>query len=269
MRVSRLLFAALLAVAVLSLAVACQKRGEAPPPASSAARESLDAAAASSTLAVAARRGQQEFLAYCAMCHGNDGNADGEAAQRVSKAGYRVAKLTDAARLQALGRNGVREVIVRGGAHTGRSNMMPSWGDRLSSGTVDAITDYVMTLPARNPGLPDEDLKRYLAAPPGVAADGRELFVHNCTVCHGPFGKGDGPLGLTLAKERNIRPRDLTDSTYMATLDDQRIYTVIMLGGGHVHRSAYMPVWAVTLEPAQVKSLVSYIRAISHTAAKP
>jgi mono/diheme cytochrome c family protein len=267
MKASRLPVAALVAIALLSVVTSCQKKTAAP--AAGAASESLKTAAAPGAQAAAPVRGQREFLAYCAMCHGNDGNGDGEAAARVHESGVMVAKLTDAARLQALGRSGVREVIVKGGAHTGRSKLMPSWGDRLDAGTVDAITDYVLTLPDRNPGLRAEELAAYLAAPPGVAAEGRELFVHNCSACHGPFGKGDGPFGLTLEKERNIRPRNLTDSTYMATLDDQRIYTAIMLGGGHVHRSTYMPVWALKLQPAQVKSLVSYIRAISHTAPNP
>ena len=43
-------------------------------------------------------------------------------------------------------------------------------------------------------------------------AQGKELFVMGCTPCHGPAGKGDGPVAATL--ERNgtqIRPGNLSD----------------------------------------------------------
>jgi mono/diheme cytochrome c family protein len=44
------------------------------------------------------------------------------------------------------------------------------------------------------------------ADPPPDVAEGRELYQRHCMVCHGPEGKGDGPL----ADELKTRPADLT-----------------------------------------------------------
>ena len=40
---------------------------------------------------------------------------------------------------------------------------------------------------------------------------------------------------------------------------------MIALGGGHFRKAVFMPSWTVTLTPAQIKSVVAYIRSISHT----
>jgi hypothetical protein len=66
-----------------------------------------------------------------------------------------------------------------------------------------------------------------------------------------------------------VRPRDLTDSTYIATRSDRELFAVVSRGGGHFKKSTFMPSWTVTLSPAQIRSLVAYIRYVSHTTAKP
>ena len=38
------------------------------------------------------------------------------------------------------------------------------------------------------------------------AADGRALYQGNCAICHGPAGRGDGPMARDLEKA----PKDLT-----------------------------------------------------------
>ncbi len=212
------------------------------------------------------QRGQRGFLAYCAMCHGDGGAGDGELASGLARRGVVVAHLDDDARMKKLGWAGVRRVIVTGGAHTGRSNLMPAWGEKLAPDLVNDITEYVMALPSRNPPIPEATIRKYLEAPPGAPEQGRRLFVHTCSACHGPFGKGDGTLAETLRKRHNIRPRNLTDSTYIAKKTDQQLFATISLGGGHMKKSPYMPAWTVTLSPEQIKDVVSYIRVISRTA---
>jgi mono/diheme cytochrome c family protein len=146
---------------------------------------------------------------------------------------------------------------------------MPAWGDKLSSTQIDDITDYVMSLPSQKPGVPNATLQKYLEAPPGTPAQGRTLYVHNCSACHGPYGKGDGSFAEVLRQKHKVRPRNLTDSTYIASRTDKDLFVTISLGGGHVGKSPYMPAWAVYLAPEQIKDIISYIRAISHTAARP
>ena len=94
---------------------------------------------------------------------------------------------------------------------------------------------------------------------------GRELFVFFCTACHGDYGKGDGRYADTLWARDHVRPRDLTDSSYFANVSDQRIYATLSLGGAHMGKSAFMPTWSHTIPPTEIRDLVSYVRALSHT----
>ena len=214
--------------------------------------------------------GQRVFLASCAMCHGERGAGDGPLSGELMKeAGAKPARLNDAARLTQLGREGVRRVIVAGGGHTARSNLMPAWGEKLGPKLADDVTDFVMSLPGLTPGAPTATIEKYLQAPPGTPAEGRRLFVYYCSGCHGLSGQGDGVYAKTLRVRNKVWPRNLTQTPYFAKKTDQDIYVVVALGGGHAGKSPMMPAWTVTLTPAQIKDLVSYIRVISKTQPRP
>jgi cbb3-type cytochrome c oxidase subunit III len=269
MRSLRIAVVVLLAAVSLALLASCQPKPDAgsTPPLSHA--DSLKLQQDSLSTAEAALRGGRAFLSHCAMCHGNGGNGDGDASQAIKKEGVSVARLNDAELMDRLTRQQIVEVITKGGSHTGRSKIMPAWGEKLDPQMISDIADYVVTLRVENPAVPRATLEAYLQSPPGVPADGRTLFVHHCVACHGDAGKGDGPYGLRLIKEHNVHPRDLTDSTYIGTRSDKDLFAVINLGGGHFRKAVFMPAWTVTLSPAQVKSVVAYIRSISHTASQP
>jgi mono/diheme cytochrome c family protein len=251
MNIRRMLAAMLALLALLAPLASCGKKAE-----TEASAEQL-------------QRGQEAFLAYCAVCHGDRGAADGEMAAALRESGVQVARLDDEARWRQLGRDGVRKVIAAGGAHTGRSNLMPAWGERLESPMIDDIAAYVFTLPARKPGVTEATLQRYLEAPAGVPAEGRRIYVHYCSACHGPYGKGDGPYAEALRQQHNVRPRDLTDSAYIGAKSDADLFAIVSLGGGHMGKSNFMPAWTVSLPPEQIKNVVSYVREISKTAPKP
>ena len=211
--------------------------------------------------------GQTVYLANCAMCHGTWGLGDGPLAPQLAKeSGAMAAHLNDRARLDSLGRDQLIAVIERGGAHTGRSNLMPAWSERLSPEEIATIADFVMALPDLHREIPPPTMARYLEAPPGASVEGRKLFVTMCTGCHGSSGKGDGRYADSMFVRNKIRPRDLTDSLYFSRMKDSDLFATISLGGGFFHKSPYMPVWGVTLTAEQVKDLVSYIRALSRTA---
>ena len=201
------------------------------------------------------------------MCHGVWGEGDGPLApQLLSQNNVRPAALNDPILLARLGRDQIVEVITKGGARTHRSNLMPSWGEKLSPETIGHIADYVMALPDFKPGIPRSIIEDYLKAPPGSSDEGRKTFVFFCTLCHGPYGKGDGILADTLFARYKVRPRNLTDSLYFAPKTDREIFTTVTLGGEFTGHSRYMPGWGgVRLSPAEVKNLVSYIRTLSRT----
>ena len=215
-------------------------------------------------------RGREVFVENCAMCHGESGNGDGDFGQGIkAKAGVSPANLADRVNLDRLGAAGVRRVIEKGGAHTGKSNMMPAWAELLTKQQIDDVANYVLHLPDLAPGVSSTTARNYATTPSGEPAAGRQLFVHHCAACHGSEGRGDGALAAGLKKQHNVQPRNLTDSTYIASKTDRDLFMTITLGGGHMGKSPYMPVWAGYLTPDQVKDVVSYIRVISHTAPQP
>ncbi len=214
-------------------------------------------------------RAQQAYLAYCAMCHGPRGAGDGEVATALLRSNIRVPRLDGAERLSKVGRAGVLRIILEGGAHVGRSNVMPEWGGLVGQSLANDLADYVMSIPGQSPGVPGETVEKYLKSPPGVPGEGRKLYVYHCAACHGADGRGDGPSGDLLKRKRGIRPRDLTDHRFMTSKTDKDLYAVIALGGAHLGRSVYMPSWNNDLTPAQIKDLVAYLRNISKTPSKP
>lgn len=262
MRALRSTFVAVLLVT----AAGCQ-----PKTSGTAASNAADSAHVADSLATLAKLelGQRTYLAYCAMCHGNTGNGDGEVAAVMLQKGVTVARLNDGERMNTLTQAELAKVIAQGGAHTGRSNLMPAWGDLLGPDLVEALTLYVGSLSAAHPAIPNATLQEYLAAPAGAPGDGRTLYVHHCSACHGALAKGDGPIGERLFAEHKIRPRDLTDSSYIATRSDKELFAVISRGGGHFKKSTFMPAWTVTMSPEQIRDVVAYVRAISRTASQP
>jgi cytochrome c oxidase cbb3-type subunit 3 len=215
-------------------------------------------------------REQRVFLQYCAMCHGNGGEGDGEMASMIfARAGVRVANLTDRAKIERIGRSGVLRTVSLGGGHTGRSNLMPPWGDRLTARELNDVVDYVVQLPQLGGSISSWTLASYFEAPPGSPADGRAIFVHQCSACHGLTAHGDGPLAASLIANRNVHPRNLTDSSYVSTRTDRELFAVITEGGGAMGRSTFMPHWGGYLTSEQIKDLVSYVRTISHTRSQP
>ena len=257
-RAVRLGVVGMLLLSIPALAGSCQPKSAAPPAAGTAADSAQQARLADA---------QKVYLANCAMCHGEWGLGDGPLAVQLQKESAAApARLNDRARRDSLGRAAVVSVIERGGAHTGRSNLMPAWGERLPSEEIEKIADFVMALPELHREIPPSTMAKYLEAPPGATAEGRRLFVTMCTACHGPNGKGDGRFADSMFVRNKIRPRDLTDSLYFSKKTDTEIFATISLGGGFFHKSPFMPIWSVSLTPEQIKDLVSYIRAVSRTA---
>ena len=256
----RWLVAAILLSGAVACVESCQKKSAQSPPAPSVTM-TLD-----STTQAALDPGQETFITHCAACHGLWGGGDGPlAAQLAAETHAQPAVLNDRERMSKLSHEELVKIISEGGAHTRRSNLMPPWAGRLDQQTIEKVADFVKMLPDLSPGTPPATVQAFLSAPPGTPPEGRKLFVVYCAMCHGPDGRGDGALSDTLWARNRIRPRNLTDSTYIATKTDEQLFALVSHGGAHFHKSRFMPIWSVTLSPAQIKDLVSYIRSISHT----
>ncbi len=102
---------------------------------------------------------------------------------------------------------------------------------------------------------------------PPPAYEERRLYVSYCQLCHGPGGKGDGPL----ARKMQITPADLT-TTVRARSDT--ILKKIISGRGrqtitgrdrHNLLSDAMPEWNKVFNDTQIDGLIAYLRFLSRS----
>lgn len=91
-----------------------------------------------------------------------------------------------------------------------------------------------------------------------VVREGRTLFGHYCSTCHGADGHGDGFNAYNL----DPKPRDLGDPAWQSERTDAEIEAVIRMGGGASGLSTGMPPWGKTLSDRQITYLVAFVRAL-------
>lgn len=82
--------------------------------------------------------------------------------------------------------------------------------------------------------------------------NGKKLYEWNCAVCHGDFGKGDGPLRAALPTP----PADLTNRQMRSKPDSALLH---IIRDGH----ATMPAWKRQLTEEELRDLVAYLRSLS------
>jgi mono/diheme cytochrome c family protein len=90
-----------------------------------------------------------------------------------------------------------------------------------------------------------------------AADDPAVIFRNQCAMCHGNTGKGDGVSASALS----VKPRDYTDAKWQASITDDEIKKIILLGGKAIGKAEAMPP-NPTFEnkPVLVDGLVKIIR---------
>jgi mono/diheme cytochrome c family protein len=83
----------------------------------------------------------------------------------------------------------------------------------------------------------------------------KRLYGQYCSVCHGINGQGDGFNAYNLTP----RPRNFTDSTFIARMDTTLIREAIVGGGSAVGLTPLMPKWGRTLTERDIRELTRYI----------
>jgi mono/diheme cytochrome c family protein len=82
--------------------------------------------------------------------------------------------------------------------------------------------------------------KQPAATPPttgGTQDEAAAMFASVCATCHGADGTGNGPASASL----NPKPRNYTDAAWQASVTDDDLKKIILLGGQAVGKSAMMP----------------------------
>ncbi len=104
---------------------------------------------------------------------------------------------------------------------------------------------------------PETGPKKQRAGAPQIDERATARFESMCATCHGANGKGDGPAAPNLT----VKPRDYTDPTWQASITDDQIKQIILLGGQKVGKSPLMPGNAdLKDKPEVLDGLVQIIR---------
>ena len=93
--------------------------------------------------------------------------------------------------------------------------------------------------------------------PPEIASDtllveGRELYLARCVSCHGPSGKGDGPIAKGLS---GPPVGNFTDATWKHGDRPEQVLAIVSKG---VPNTA-MPGWTGTFGPRELRAVSAYV----------
>jgi len=210
-------------------------------------------------------RGMFIFSAYCATCHGEDGLGDGPMAPRLIR-DFGIGPTNLAARDFQRARTdaGLTKAIAEGSVAVHRSIYMPAWGLTLSEGQIADLVAFVRELgePVKSQEAPGSvvSIQTHLEL-------GRTLYTLYCSACHGPQGKGDGPL-LAGMRDRGekVKPLpDLSKRSFWWNLSDRQLAERIRTGFGH---SGFFAAgsrtrwWHRALDAGEYDALILYVRSL-------
>jgi len=175
----------------------------------------------------------QLFAVNCVACHGADG------------LGTAIAPALN----DPLVREKIADDITRVITYGNTGTLMAGWNNTLTTDEINALASLVGrwdevplgTIPA--PDVPIPTTEESIAL-------GGQLFVANCSRCHGPEGQG-----TPRAPSLNVKSF-LTDSS------DQAIQQIVTLG---VPGTA-MPSWGDRMTDAEIQAIVGFIRQWEPTA---
>jgi len=211
-----------------------------------------------------AKDGALNYRRYCAGCHGNLGDGEGENAMwldpkpRNFTLGQFKCRSTPSGSLPTDA--DLYETVGRGL----QSSNMPSWNPLSNQQRVDLVA-YVKHFSDRfkteKPGDPIP-----VPAEPEVTADrikaGQALFQKlECWKCHGVEGRANGPSADTLTDDQNrpIKPFNFHDQTkFKCGAADGDLYRIFMTGLD----GTPMPSFADNVKPDEAWDLVFYLRTL-------
>jgi mono/diheme cytochrome c family protein len=136
------------------------------------------------------------------------------------------------------------------------NKMKASFGCPISNEDMAPLVDYLMTQnslqpsPSAPPAQRDDQKKT--SGQSGDPQKGKSLYDRHCVTCHGPGGKGDGPIGQVLippAANLTLLGKQ-SDTTILDTLRNGRPGTA-------------MPSWKNDLHALELNHLLSFLRTLT------
>jgi mono/diheme cytochrome c family protein len=90
------------------------------------------------------------------------------------------------------------------------------------------------------------------------AAKGKVAFAARCASCHGPEGKGDGPVGQALPPGT---VRDLKTGPFKFATDAAKVKELLVKGGAAVGLNPLMPAQA-GVPDAELDDIVAFVMSL-------
>jgi len=212
------------------------------------------------------------YRRYCAGCHGDLGDGEGENAVWLDPKPRNFTLATFKCRSTPSGSLPTDEDLYNTVGRGLETSNMPSWNPLSDQARADLVA-YVKHFSDRwkteKSGTPIE-----IPPQPAVNAErikaGQALFQKlECWKCHGVEGRANGPSADTLTDDQNrpIKPFNFHDQTkFKCGIEDRDLYRIFMTGLD----GTPMPSFADNVKQDEAWDLVFYLRTLQpmHTQAK-
>ena len=181
-------------------------------------------------------QGEQLYFQRCVLCHGDEGDGLGPAAERLNPpprdftAG--TYKITSTVFEEIVPQDEDIFRMVRDGMP---GTAMPGWADVLSEQDMWDLVAYIKTFAGyeEEPEGPEVDYGQQIVTSPESIEKGKALFhdQDRCTECHGEDGKGNASKRLKDDNGDRTWPRNLTKPwTFRASNDPRDIFRRASIG---------------------------------------
>jgi mono/diheme cytochrome c family protein len=208
---------------------------------------------------------KSDFRRYCAGCHGELGDGNGENAVWLDPKPRNFTLATFKCRSTLTGTLPTDQDLFNTIGRGFTNSNMPIWNTFSNQQRADLVA-YIKTF---SPRWQKEGDPIKIPPEPAVTIEsishGKALFTKlECWKCHGPQGKGDGPSAATLtdSQDNPIRPYNFAegkdDSRFKCGSTNEDIYKIFMTGVD----GTPMPSFADTIQPNDAWDLVHFLRVL-------
>ena len=214
-----------------------------------------------------AAEGKSDYRRYCAGCHGNFGDGQGENAPWLDPKPRNFTLAQFKCRSTLTGTLPTDDDLYNTIARGLTNSNMPIWNTFSKQQRANLVAYIKIFSPRWDKEKAGDPIK--IPAEPPVTIDsiahGKLLFTKlECWKCHGPHGEGDGPSASTLtdSQDNPIRPYNFAiggkDSRFKCGSTNQDIYKIFMTGVD----GTPMPSFADVIKPNDAWDLVHFLRTL-------
>jgi mono/diheme cytochrome c family protein len=210
---------------------------------------------------------KDDYRRYCAGCHGDLGDGNGENAPWLDPKPRNFTLATFKCRSTLTGTLPLDEDIYESIGRGFTNSNMPIWNTMSHQQRADLVA-YIKTFSPRWEKEKAGDPIPIPHEPPVTIesiSHGKALFTKlECWKCHGPEGKGDGPSAATLtdSQDQPIRPYNFAsgdnDSRFKCGSTNRDIYKIFMTGLD----GTPMPSFADNIQANDAWDLVHFLRTL-------